>query len=89
MFDSARRQAIVFSNQLQFNSGRVYPMKWITKWNMNTKTQKKDSMKLLDLAYTEEMKINAFHFDFPGIGVARLKHSFYYQFDLNKVYLLN
>lgn len=42
---------------------------WRTNYDLDHKTAKKTRMKLLELAYENNMKINAFHFDFPGMGI--------------------
>lgn len=41
---------------------------WRTKYDMDHEEAKKSRQKLLELAYSENMLINAFHFDFPGLG---------------------
>ncbi len=46
-------------------------LNWQTNYDLDHKKAKNTRLKLLDLAHMEEMKINAFHFDFPGIGVVQ------------------
>lgn len=46
----------------------IEKLNWQTNYDLDHKKAKNTRLKLLDLAYKEEMKINAFHFDFPGIG---------------------
>lgn len=41
---------------------------WQTNYDLDHKKAKKTRSKLLDLAYKENMLINGFHFDFPGLG---------------------
>lgn len=41
---------------------------WQTNYDFDHKKAKETRIKLLELAYKENMKINAFHFDFPGLG---------------------
>ncbi len=43
---------------------------WQTNYDLDHKKSKKTRIKLLELANKESMKINAFHFDFPGLGFA-------------------
>ncbi len=41
---------------------------WQTNYDQEHSKAKESRIKLLDLAYKEDMLINAFHFDFPGLG---------------------
>lgn len=41
---------------------------WQTKYDMDHDQARKSREKLLDLAYRENMLVNVFHFDFPGLG---------------------
>jgi glyoxylase-like metal-dependent hydrolase (beta-lactamase superfamily II) len=41
---------------------------WQTNYDLDHKKAKKTRKKMLELAYKENMLINAFHFDFPGLG---------------------
>lgn len=43
---------------------------WQTSFDLDHSKAKKTRNKLLQLAHTERMKINAFHFNFPGLGFA-------------------
>ncbi|WP_222983107.1 MBL fold metallo-hydrolase [Flagellimonas meishanensis] len=43
---------------------------WQTNYDMDHKKAKQTRIKLLELADKESMRINAFHFDFPGLGFA-------------------
>ncbi|MBC6999953.1 MBL fold metallo-hydrolase [Cytophaga sp. FL35] len=45
-------------------------LNWQTSFDFNHEKAKKTRNKLLHLAHTERMKINAFHFNFPGLGFA-------------------
>ncbi len=49
----------------------IEKMNWQTNYDLDHEKAKNTRLKLLDLAYKEGMKINAFHFDFPGIGTAQ------------------
>ena len=53
----------------------IEKLDWQTNYDLNHKKAKNTRLKLLDLAYNGGMRINAFHFDFPGIGVAQKKKS--------------
>ncbi len=41
---------------------------WQTNYDLDHELAKASRKKLLALAYSEDMTINAFHFDFPGLG---------------------
>lgn len=49
----------------------IEKLNWQTNYDLDHEKAKNTRLKLLDLAYNEGMKINAFHFDFPGIGTAQ------------------
>ncbi len=53
----------------------IEKLNWQTNYDLDHKKAKNTRLKLLDLAYNEDMRINAFHFDFPGIGVAQKENS--------------
>ena len=44
---------------------------WQTNFDLDHKKAKNTRLKLLDMAYSGNMRINAFHFDFPGMGTAQ------------------
>ena len=41
---------------------------WQTNYDFDHTIAKKTRLKLLNMAYEEDMLVNAFHFDFPGLG---------------------
>ena len=41
---------------------------WRTNYDLNHEKAKQSRVKLLELAYKDSMLVNAFHFDFPGLG---------------------
>ena len=53
----------------------IEKLNWQTNYDLDHKKAKNTRLKLLDLAYKGDMKINAFHFDFPGIGSAQKGNS--------------
>lgn len=46
----------------------IEKLDWQTNFDSNHKKAKSTRIKLLELAHSNNMKINAFHFDFPGMG---------------------
>lgn len=53
----------------------IEKLNWQTNYDLDQKKAKNTRLKLLDLAYKGNMRINAFHFDFPGIGKVQQKNS--------------
>jgi len=43
-------------------------LEWQTNYDLDHEKAKQSRVKLLELAYKEDMLVNAFHFDFPGLG---------------------
>lgn len=55
---------------------------WQTSFDLDHKQARDTRTKLLELAHSEGMKINAFHFDFPGLGVVeRNKGNWKWRYD--------
>jgi|SRR5680860_101999 len=50
-------------------------IKWQTNYDFDNNKAERTRVKLLDLAYKEDMMINAFHFDFPGMGAVQKENS--------------
>lgn len=46
----------------------IEKINWQTNYDMDHAKAKQSRVKLLELAYKDNMLINAFHFDFPGLG---------------------
>ena len=46
----------------------IEKLDWQTNYDLDLSKAKQCRVKLLDLAYKNSMLINAFHFDFPGLG---------------------
>jgi glyoxylase-like metal-dependent hydrolase (beta-lactamase superfamily II) len=46
----------------------VEKLDWQTNYDWEHQKAKQSRIKLLELAYKENMLVNAFHFDFPGLG---------------------
>lgn len=56
---------------------------WQTSFDLDHSKAKKTRLKFLDLAYSNNMKINAFHFNFPGIGYVE-KHKQIWKWNYEK-----
>lgn len=46
----------------------IEKLDWQTNYDLDHQKAKQTRMKLIDLAYKDSMLVNAFHFDFPGLG---------------------
>lgn len=46
----------------------IEQLDWQTNYDWDQQKAKQSRIKLLDLAYKENMLVDAFHFDFPGLG---------------------
>ena len=46
----------------------IEKLDWETSYDQDHVNAKQSRIKLLDLAYKENMLVNSFHFDFPGLG---------------------
>lgn len=46
----------------------IEKLDWQTNYDLDHQKAKQSRVKLLELAYKENMMVNAFHFDFPGLG---------------------
>ncbi|WKN42930.1 MBL fold metallo-hydrolase [Tunicatimonas pelagia] len=54
---------------------------WRTNYDLDHDKAKQTRVKLLNLAYEENMLVNAFHFDFPGLGrVDKLKDNWVWSY---------
>jgi glyoxylase-like metal-dependent hydrolase (beta-lactamase superfamily II) len=53
----------------------IEKLDWQTNYDLDHKKAKNTRMKLLDLAFEENMRVNAFHFDFPGIGFVQKENN--------------
>ena len=53
----------------------IEKLNWQTNYDLDHKKAKNTRLKLLDLVYNGDMRINAFHFDFPGIGIVQKQNS--------------
>jgi len=60
----------------------IEQLDWQTNYDLNHKKAKKTRLKLLDLAYQDNVLIHAFHFDFPGLGrVGKIGKQWKWQFE--------
>ena len=72
---------------LYFSDSFLHPLHierldWETNYDMDHKIAKNTRIKLLELVNKESMRINAFHFDFPGLGfVERNKDKWKWNYD--------
>ena len=57
---------------------------WQTNYDLNHEQAKRSRIKLLELAHKEHMLVNAFHFDFPGLGrIEKMNRAWGWQYEKN------
>ena len=62
------KEQLLYASDAFIHPLHIERLGWRTKYDMDHEEAKRSREKLLDLAYRENMLINAFHFDFPGLG---------------------
>src|SRR6266496_4554870 len=59
-------------------------LEWQTNYDFDHQKAKQSRVKLLELAYKENMLVNAFHFDFPGLGrIDKFKNNWIWNYSEN------
>ncbi|WP_299529194.1 MBL fold metallo-hydrolase [Ulvibacterium sp.] len=64
------RERLLYISDAFLHPLHIEQLHWRTNFDLDHKKAKDTRSKLLELAEKESMKINAFHFDFPGLGFA-------------------
>jgi glyoxylase-like metal-dependent hydrolase (beta-lactamase superfamily II) len=62
------KQHLLYASDAFLHPLHIEHLDWRTNYDLDHEKAKISRSKLLDLAYKENMLINAFHFDFPGLG---------------------
>ncbi len=82
---------IYFDNEhlLYISDAFLHPLhierlEWQTNYDFDHQKAKQSRVKLLELAYKENMLVNAFHFDFPGLGrIDKFKNNWIWNYSEN------
>ncbi len=70
-----KNDQLLFISDAFLHPIHIERLDWQTNYDSDHQKAKNTRLKLLDLADNGRMKINAFHFDFPGIGIAHKEKS--------------
>jgi glyoxylase-like metal-dependent hydrolase (beta-lactamase superfamily II) len=62
------KEHLLYASDAFLHPLHIEHLDWRTNYDLDHEKAKSSRGKLLDLAYKENMLVNAFHFDFPGLG---------------------
>ena len=62
------KEHLLYASDAFIHPLHIENLHWQTKYDNDHTGARKSREKILDLAYRENMLVNAFHFDFPGLG---------------------
>ena len=69
-------QQLLYISDTFLHPLHIEQLDWQTNYDLDHKKARKSRVKMLKLAHKEHMLVNAFHFDFPGLGhVDKLKNN--------------
>ncbi len=64
----SEKQRLLYISDTFLHPGHIEHLDWQTSYDSDHEKAKQSRIKMLELAYKEDMLVNAFHFDFPGLG---------------------
>jgi len=64
----SQKQHLLYISDAFLHPLHVERLDWQTNYDLDHEKAKRSRIKLLELAYKDNMIVNAFHFDFPGLG---------------------
>lgn len=64
----SEKQGLLYISDTFLHPGHIEHLDWQTSYDSDHEKAKQSRIKMLELAYKEDMLVNAFHFDFPGLG---------------------
>ncbi len=62
------KEHLLYASDAFLHPLHIENLNWRTNYDLDHEKAKGSRIKLLELAYKENMLVNAFHFDFPGLG---------------------
>jgi glyoxylase-like metal-dependent hydrolase (beta-lactamase superfamily II) len=65
---ASEKDKLLFISDAFLHPLHIEHIDWQTNYDLDHELAKASRKKLLELAYKENMQINAFHFEFPGLG---------------------
>jgi glyoxylase-like metal-dependent hydrolase (beta-lactamase superfamily II) len=66
----SQKQYLLYISDAFLHPLHIERLDWQTNYDLDHEKARKSRIKLLEVAYKDNMVINAFHFDFPGLGYA-------------------
>jgi glyoxylase-like metal-dependent hydrolase (beta-lactamase superfamily II) len=64
----SEKEQLLYISDAFLHPLHIEKLDWQTNYDYDHQKAKQSRIKLLELAYKENMLVNAFHFDFPGLG---------------------
>jgi glyoxylase-like metal-dependent hydrolase (beta-lactamase superfamily II) len=64
----SEKKGLLYISDTVLHPGHIEHLDWQTSYDSDHDKAKQSRIKMLELAYKEDMLVNAFHFDFPGLG---------------------
>jgi len=64
----SEKQKLLYISDTFLHPVHIEHLDWQTSYDSDHEKAKQSRIKMLELAYKEDMLVNAFHFDFPGLG---------------------
>lgn len=62
------KEHLLYISDAMLHPSHIERVDWQTNYDLDHDKAKASRIKLLDLAYKDNMLVNAFHFEFPGLG---------------------
>jgi glyoxylase-like metal-dependent hydrolase (beta-lactamase superfamily II) len=77
-----KSEKLMYSSDAFLHPLHIERLDWQTIFDYDHTKAKKTRIKLLDMAYREDMIVNSFHFNFPGLGkVEKLKNNWLWNYN--------
>jgi len=77
----SKKKKLLYISDTFLHPGHVEHLDWETSYDSDHEKAKQSRIKMLELAHQENMLVNAFHFDFPGLGrIDKLKNSWVWNY---------
>lgn len=64
----SKKEKLLYISDAFLHPLHIERLDWQTSYDLDHEKAKQSRIKLLELAYKEDMQVNAFHFNFPGLG---------------------
>ena len=64
----SEKKGLLYISDTVLHPGHIEHLDWQTSYDSDHEKAKQSRIRMLELAHKEDMLVNAFHFDFPGLG---------------------